>query len=394
MTIPFERNRAGRTLATGACSVVMALLVAGCGGGGSPATPQVDASALQPGNYPTIPRTDEQLRTPANTELLEPLRMAEAVPRIAEIDPKLAYVHVSTAGKFFTAQHPPTKYDEGIGLENFSAAIPGLIAAWGGNGQRREDTVLGRNASITLMRFSDPAAAAHAAAVLADARRDSVKNSIEIPGHPLSHGRITRYDAVAAWVPHAEFMIYTYVGAGVDIPPDPNPLATLTARLLDAQIEKLRNFRPTPVSELERLPLDRDGLMAVTLPPDEGVGEMVLPPEVALQLAPRPGLTQRAFDDARVDLVMRGASSIYRAADAPAAKRLQAFFVSQRDSSYQAVDPPPGLPSASCAEETETIKRIECAFTHGRHTVVVEAGQLQDVHQKAAAQYLLLDHAE
>ncbi|WP_459549349.1 DUF7373 family lipoprotein [Nocardia sp. X0981] len=368
-------------------------IAASCGTGDTE-TPEVDTSALQPGNYRTVPRSTEEVRTPLNIAILEAVRLGRTMPAVSEVDPRLVFVHHTYAGGYYTAEHPPTEYHEGVGIANFSTVVPGLVAGWSVNGQRREQPSLGRNASITLLRFTDAARAQHAAQVLSTNPRNELVRAIEIPGHPEARGHVTEYDSVMAWTPHAEYLIYTYVGMGVDIPPDQRPLAELTTRLLDAQLGNLRGYTPTPLSELAELPVDVDGMLARTLPPtDEGTAEAVITSAMARQLVGRTDRTGPAFDDAGVDLVVRAEPWIYRAEDAAAAQRLQAHFVSSLDPEYRVVESPPGMPMAHCAEHSEQTASFQCLFTNDRYTVVFSGQQLQELHQKVAAQYLLLDTA-
>lgn len=354
--------------------------------------PEVDTSALRPGNYRTVPRSIEEIRTPLNIAVLEAVRLGRVVPPVSGVDPQLVFVHHTSAGSYYAAEHPPSEYDEGVGIANFSTAIPGLVAGWSVNGQRREKTTLGRNASITLLRFTDAARAEHAARILATSPRNKLVRAIEIPGHPRARGHVTEYNSVMTWTPHDAYLIYTYVGAGVDIPPDQRPLAELTKRLLDTQLENLRGYTPTPPAELAGLPVDVDGMLARTLPPtDKGTAEAVITPAMARQLVGRTDLTGRAFDDAGVDLVVRAEPWIYRTEDVSAAQRLQAHFVSRLDPEYRIVESPPGMPRAYCAEHSEQTATLQCIFTNDRYTVVLGGQQLQDLHQKAAAQYLLLE---
>lgn len=356
--------------------------------------PEADTSVLRPGNYRTVPRSTEEIRAPLNIAVLEAVRLGRVVPSVSGVDPRLVFVHHTSAGRYYTAEHPPAEYDQGVGIANFSTVVPGLVAGWSVNGQRREKTTLGRNASITLLRFTDTARAEHAAQILATNPRNKLVRAIEIPGHPRARGHVTEYNSVMTWTPYDAYLIYTYVGVGVDIPPDQRPLAELTKRLLDAQLENLRGYTPTPPAELTELPVDVDGILTRTLPPtDEGTAEAVLTPAMARQLVGRTDLSGRAFDDAGVDLVVRAEPWIYRTEDASAAERLQAYFVSRLDPEYRIVESPPGMPRAHCAEHSEQAASLQCIFTNDRYTVVLSGQQLQDLHQKVAAQYLLLNDA-
>jgi hypothetical protein len=51
------------------------------------------------------------------------------------------------------------------------------------------------------------------------------------------------------------------------------------------------------------------------------------------------------------------------------------------------------MPGAHCTENPEETGSLRCVFTNGRYAVLVDgADQIQELHQKTAAQYLLLNN--
>ncbi|MEU2136593.1 DUF7373 family lipoprotein [Nocardia rhamnosiphila] len=368
--------------------VVATVLAAGCGPGANGADPAVDVAALQTGNYRTTPRSPEEVRTSANIDIQEALRLGEHVALIMETGPKLVFTRIAHQQRIFTRTDPPRIVD------NFSAAAPGFIAGWETIGQRREDELHGRSVDLTVMRFSTPESAAQAARALADGlwhSRYPPVGTIPIPGYTDAFGQARAHGAVSAAVARNEFVLWTYIGGGVDIPPDQTALTGLAAEVFDTQFERLRNYEPTPEAELADLPVDRDGLLSYTLPAPDGTAEAVMSANTALHLLQRPDLTKRAFDDARVDLVVHGEPEIYRAGDEPAADRLHAYFVDRLEPEYRAVDNPPGMPEAHCAEDPDSTGSLKCLFTAGRYSVIMNGTQIQDLHQKVSAQYKLLE---
>ncbi|WP_431940710.1 DUF7373 family lipoprotein [Nocardia grenadensis] len=133
--------------------------------------------------------------------------------------------------------------------------------------------------------------------------------------------------------------------------------------------------------------------MSYALPDPDGAAEAVMSANTALHLLQRPDLTKRAFDDARVDLVVRGEPEIHRAGDERAADRLLAYFIDRLEPEYLAVDSPPGMPQAYCAEDPDSTGSLKCLFTAGRYSVIMNGTQIQDLHQKVSAQYKLLEQA-
>lgn len=370
--------------------VVATALAASCGTGASGEDSAVDIDALQTGNYRTAPRSPEEVRTSANIGIQEALRLGEHVPLIMETHPKLVFTRVAHQQRMFTRTDPPRIVD------NFAAAAPGFIAGWETIGQRREDELHGRSVDLTVMRFSTPEAAAQAARAITDGlwhSRYPPVGSIPIPGYTDAFGQTRAHGAVSAAVARNEFVLWTYIGGGVDIPPDQNALADLAAEVFDAQFERLRNYEPTPEAELADLPVDRDGILSYALPEPDGAAEAVMSAHTALHLLQRPDLTKRAFEDARVDLVVHGEPEIYRAGDERAADRLHAYFVDQLEPEYRTVDSPPEIPGADCAEDPDSTGSLKCFFTVGRYSVIMKGTQIQDLHQKVSAQYALLEQA-
>ncbi|WP_328390976.1 DUF7373 family lipoprotein [Nocardia sp. NBC_00416] len=369
-----------------------ALLAVSCGIGGeeNAGEPGIDVAALQTGNYRTTPRTPEQLRTPANIDIQEALRLGEHVPLIMDTSPTLVFTRVKYQKKHFTRFDPPDL------VPDFATAATGFVAGWETIGQRREDELQGRAVDLTVMRFATPAQASGAAKALADGiwhSRYPPVGTIPIPGYADAYGQARQYGAISAAAARDEFVLWAYIGAGVDIPPNPADLTGLAAEVFDSQFASLRDYAPTPEAELADLPVDRDGILTYALPPSDGVAEAVMSPRTALHLIQRPDLTGRAFEDARVDLVVHGETEIYRAGDARAADRLHAYFVSQLGSEYRPVDNPPGLPDAHCVDDPDTTASLKCLFTVGRYSVIVAGTQIQDLHQRVSAQYKLLDLA-
>lgn len=376
-----------KRISSAVCTLAI-IAAAGCGHD-TESRAAVDTSALRPGNYRTTPRTAAEVRTPENVDIQEALRLAEFVPLIMDTDPRLVFGRVRYQRKMYTRLEPPELTD------NFTAEVPGFRVGWETAGQRRAEQTLGRTVELTVLRFTEPGQAAHAAKYLSDRAwtgRYPPVATIAIPGYADAFGQVGQYDSVSTWAAHGEYLVKTYIGSGVDIPPDHTALAELTWAVLDKQFERLREFRSTSPEKLPELPVDTDDILRHALPTEAGESEAVMTPSVALHFTERPDLTERAIEDAEVDLVLRGETEIYRAGDAAGAERFAAFLDSRLDPAYETIDTPPGMPGAHCAENPEEAGSLRCVFTNGRYTVLVDgADQIQELHQKTAAQYLLLN---
>lgn len=384
--------RASNRLGLGLLVPIALIMSTSCGGPESQSDPGPDAAALQPGNYRTIPRTPEEVRTPENIDVQESLRLGRYVPLIMESNPRLVFNPVEYRTKVLTPLHPPRVKDQ-----DFHVAVPGLVAGWETVGQRREESSLGRTIELAVMAFAEPNQANHAAKFFSDMALQGSSppvGTIGIPGYPTAIGQVSEFGSLNVWVTQGSLMIEIYIGAGVDIPPDTTALAQEVQTVLADLFSELQDYQPTPVDKLDQLPVDKDGILAFALPESEPVAEMVLDPHSVLNFLQRPDLAKRALEDSGVDLAVHGATRIYRTADSAAAERLKAYFISQLNAALQPVDSPPGLPAAHCTDDSESTSSLSCIFTTNRYVAIIDgSNQIQDLHQQVAAQYLLLDQA-
>ncbi|WP_148280526.1 DUF7373 family lipoprotein [Nocardia cyriacigeorgica] len=368
---------------------------------------EVDISRLDAGNYPTKPQSASSLGSSFAGVNREAARLAEHVPLIMDIDRRLVFNQTNVQGRRYTQQQPPT-HREGIStIENFNEAVPGLVVGWGTGGQRREERSLGASVNLRLLRFQTAAQATHAFRILPDAyvEKNSESKSIDIPLYSDARSYATPFGSVNTWYRRDNYLIYISCAPGIDPTHDPAPAVEMTKKVLDKQLEMLTGYQPTPVEDIPRLPADIDGLLARTLPveqPDqESLAEEdvygVYPVRSGIHLSRRFDLDRQAFEDAGVDLISRGDSWVYRAKDDSGAARLVAALIAQVDWQYKPAPSPPGMPGAKCFVKNEDdpfvttfLMAPTCYYTVGRHVAVVEAEQVQALHQKAAAQYLLL----
>ncbi|MGW4736709.1 DUF7373 family lipoprotein [Nocardia xishanensis] len=383
-----------------ACLTVLLTLSAGCG---AESTARVDTAALNPGNYPTVPRDLSALRTGDSGAVRESIRLGSVVPLLMDLDSRLVHGRTNFAGHHYTARNPPYRGSGISDLENFSEQAPGLVAGWHTGGSRRANRNFGLDVSIALLRFTTPEQATHAMHVLADEGIEKYppKQPLEIPGYSTGRTYLSAYDSVQSWTARGDYLLWTYISDGLATPPDRSPLLAFAKKLFDRQFELLDGFTPTPVEKLADTPVD--DLLARTLAAErqgtleDVTGVYTVP--AALHLESRPDLTRRALEDAGVDLIAYAGSRVYRAVDTTGAARLTAALATQVPPSYDPVDSPPGLPDARCFREdpgppqsARIILEHRCYFSYDRYIAEVTANQPQDLAQRASAQYLLLAH--
>ncbi|MFI9510970.1 hypothetical protein [Nocardia sp. NPDC052566] len=375
--------------------VVLLALAAGCGRS-EPARPAIDIGKLDSGNYPTTPRTIE--RNADNGANQEGFELAKYVPLLLDLDRRLVFSNPPYGSIVFTPRHPPTPNRGLSDIADFASVAPGLVVGFDTRAQRRQSPRFGLDVSLDVLRFETPALAAAAVTRLAD-RLDAKyppKGPLPISGYPDARGALTKYDSVETWLSRDEYLVHTFLGDQLATPPDPAPLLEFTKRILDRQLELLRDYRPTPQDKLAQAPVDIEGLLGRTLPSKTARSGTpgVFTAHAALHRDDRPEQTARYFADAKVDLVAIEASTIYRTGDADAAARLQAAFADQLARKYDAFAAPPGLPTAKCLKKRTDAATLSSDFTcyvrNDRYLAQVWSSQPQDLYQQAAAQYKLL----
>ncbi|WP_218717714.1 hypothetical protein [Nocardia sp. MH4] len=382
-------------------SAAALILLCSCGGTETSTADSVDPSKLDSGNYPTTPVDVETLRTPTSGELREALNIATNTPIPFEYDPRFGYGSFDNRKQFVTSETPPEFSDSGIGSRQFTKEVPGLVAGWYVLGYRRALPDLGRGIETYTLRFETPELARLAAQKLT---AGSPGIPIQIDGHPDAISKTTPLEpfhtaTVRAWLPHEDMLLYIQVADPVSRPFDPVDSAAIAKRFLDAQVDRLKSYKRTPLAEVRNLPLDIDGMLSRTLPDSEPNSRTaVYPIRAAISMAKEPFTYGPAYTDAGVDyIVSRGGAFVYRTRDEAAAARLSNAFDKKNkdDSGLLAADPPPNLPTAQCYAVDPNAKITKntppsCRIVVGRYVARIGGANLQDTYQRTAAQYKLL----
>ncbi|MTE13001.1 DUF7373 family lipoprotein [Nocardia aurantiaca] len=387
-----------RTRTRSALLALAVVLAAACGSTPhEPAAPTskaaiVDASQLDPGNYPVVPRTITTKKPDITVGdlLQESIRMAEHIPLALEIDDRLVY---SNAAHAVTADYTP------MSIDNFNDKAPGLIAGWESGGRHRVDSSLGLNVDLTVLRFTKPEQAAAAGDFLvglADPEYPD-KGPLRIPGYPTAKAALTSLESVKAGYAQGDYLYWLHLEDDLTVPDGPGALLDMAKRVLDKAIDSMRDYQPTPLDQLAGIAADPDDLLGRTLPPGKGqiwAIEGLYGPHAALALDDRPAVSRRAFDEDGVDLVAHALSGVYRTRDSAAAQRLIGTFVDELSDRYKPVDAPPGLATARCLqlkdEKNAVAAKFMCYLPYERYVAEVYADQSQDLRQRLSAQYELL----
>ncbi|WP_406236437.1 hypothetical protein [Nocardia sp. NBC_01009] len=386
------------------CLTIAATLGAltGCGdSGGSTDSPSYDVATLDVGNYPTVPRDIEASRTELSGPRLEAARIGDAVPLPMEIDRRMVFKPTIYWERRITPADP--RELPSIDKKEFSDLTQGLVAGWFTRAQRRE-SFQGSALQMFTLRFTDAAHAETAATRIADRQQETVPGEpVSIPGIPAAKAKWSvgkRY--LDAQLTKDAMLLLVRVEDPLTEPVNTAPLAELAQRAFDKQLEGLKAYTPTPVDQLESLPIDVDGMLSRTLqlersPTEKDGGDlsMVLAKQAALHTEFYPDLTKAAFEDAGVDLVSYSDDRVYRTKDRDAAERLIAAFIDQEAKGYKTIDSPPHMPGVKCFDLKDPKGNNYryppvCYVAYDRYVARIENKNVQQLHQQAAAQYKLL----
>ncbi|GAB2562709.1 DUF7373 family lipoprotein [Nocardia heshunensis] len=393
-----------RVLAVAALSVA-ALTSAGCGSESPAAQDQtVDLGKLDTGSYATRPQDPKAADPASRSRVIEALRLGDVVPLPSEIDPALTH---STHGPHVLLQG--NLFDGFVKTDHFDADTPGFIAGFATGAQTMPNTGL-YSLDAEVMIFDSDGDAANAAAALArtglSVDDDKRADVVALPPTKYPQQQL-RWDSkrqlLASWYSTGRFVMFHlvhnpesfYLQKYWNSAPDPAPVA-LVDKAIDLTADRLKSFQATPPEKIADLPVDPQGMLALTLARPEGdptpdAFTGTLDRHGALHDVEDSALSQALFDQAGVDLVSYGAGQLVRTHDAGAARNyLDTAFA---DRLSHPLAPPTGLPSARCVKYNEPGRGqfpFVCHVAFDRYVASVWSQQLQDVYQRVSAQYAIL----
>lgn len=265
-----------------------------------------------------------------------------------------------------------------------------------------DDSGFANSVINAVLTFPSTEQATAAAADLNDGigAKPGSSNVVAIPGFDEQRvAKVQTYDdSVGAEVFLAHNSIVHYVrnqtkdGSG-------ESMAQTLGKLLEAQIAASDSFVPTQVENLNRLPADRDGMLAHTLlrPADAGDNTDVTTNRVfgirgMKHFFVNPLDDEATINAAGIDLVARGLTALYRAKDDTGALLLQAEYWRQYGEYFpdaQEYIGPSQVPGIRCL--TTKTDLTACVFTNGRYTVEASSNTVEDIDAQVLAQYNLLN---
>ncbi|WP_458686069.1 DUF7373 family lipoprotein [Nocardia tengchongensis] len=383
---------------------VTALTATGCGSEPkSAAETTVDLAKLDTGSYETKPRQREAIDPVRMGRNLEALRLGDVVPIPSQIDPALTHnaggVHAFIDVKAFGASSPFGSFDN----DAFTASTPGLVAGFGTAASSNADSLgLGYILRHSVMIFETDQAAAAAATALSGMRFETITtpDPVQSTAHPDAHVVwIPQFQSLSSWYATGRYVIGDVVNhhENMDLKKsDLNALISLSDKAIGVTVERLKDFRPTPLDQLAALPIDPQGMLRLSLIRPDGdqtsfALEGTLSRTAALHREDVPDTGRALFDKTGVDFIAYGAGRLIRTRDAAGAEQ---FFASEAFGRlWNKIESPPGLPNARCTKyQGPKVFQFpyQCFVTYGRYVAEMWSQQPQDVYQRISAQYAML----
>lgn len=414
-----SRARAASLLATAVvavagCTTVVDGNAVHAAGGLPPGT--VDVALLNPGNYPTKPLPPMGVAgTPTQGALLDAQRMADFVLGPWEVDPTLV-----TRNPFgFSAGSMPVKSNalEAVMTAEAAAAgnrhnfINGFADYRKAEGQKEFFNV--------VLRMADPESASAAAREMAKAILDNppeltppiTLSPMPIPGHPDANA-ISRsffdssadkvnWNVVDSFVAHGPFVLMQRASVmsasldGPDVAAGLNAAAGLVAKAIELQGPRIDGFTPTDPAQFASVPRDPSGLLAKALPVPDAAKNVnnnaTFGGYGLLHYLDDPVAMAKVLTAAGVDVAVRGDDWVIQARDAAGALAVaDAEVKSATGPDATTADPVSNLPGSRCLKFSGDDGGFYCVATADRYEFEVSGLQLKDVHQRTAAQYMIL----
>lgn len=381
---------------------------------GSPAPGEIDVRTLDTGAYPTQAwDAHDDSYTPSFSQYYQiaAMRLADHIATGFDIDPTLKYGLKHSFSSFTSGALPSAltlgeEAVEGIvernrmlfGYESIGGDRPDdFLTSWEWPKTYRTGSTI---IATFVMQFPDAAAAGTAGAELAAADRAHFPDTepvilTEYPGaQSLSQ---PGSKVIRSFLAHGSYVVALTAAARTS---DRNAVTDLAQRAYRTQLPMLDELPPLSDEQMLDLPWDPDRLMHRTLNPDayawpDADERAVFSPQ---------GYLHTAYDreTAKATVTALGADRIsvvddtvlVRAADATKAKNAVTQRLTPMARKGDAASPA-NVPDSACVEnlgydKNRTVPTYTCVVAYRRYVAYVNADQLLDAQQRAAAQYAIL----
>ncbi|WP_278264952.1 hypothetical protein [Nocardia sp. AG03] len=391
-----------------AALTVACLLATACGSGdevAAPASPEIDLSALNVGNYPREPEVLGTVRNEDEARYAEAMRLAEVVPLPSDIDPDLKFTrNRDTTRTFIRAEDVIVEEVMNIHPDDFNASTAGFIGGFYSNAESNRHKSLSYKLENFVLLFSDEESARHAAIALGEANRRYYADeyqSVDIPGvsDEIAYWN-PEWSMINAWFAHKNFVILTSVSdylANEIKTPDLPSLISRTEGSYSKVASAVDKFTPTPRDNWMTLQRDVDGMIGRTVSGTYGMNAEDIVPAVYTGRSVLHGSRDAerdgpSVDEFGVDRASFNGGALYRARDSESAQTL-ADKLAKLGKLFKPLDPPKGLPFAQCFEargKYHSGARFRCIVAADRYAAEIPADQLEDAYQRISSQYSML----
>ncbi|MFD4460718.1 hypothetical protein [Nocardia sp. NPDC058480] len=400
-----------------AVAIISSLFASGCGShvGGTAVAGEIDVRTLDVGKYQTLPVSAyyEYRHGYKNGQELAAMRLADHLVLGTEVDPSLKYgswgsfTSESLLSEFSDTVKPTLKqhrllYGFSTGStdkEHFDlfTLSPGddVLADY----QRSlNPTYFG----MRVMQFPDEDAARRAAesVELLDFQVAPDQNQkLTIDKYPTAHAHWRPgVPSMAAIIARGSYVVSLQVGLPS---PDLSQMKDLASRVLDAQLPRLDKLPPLTPMEILMLENDPAHVLERALnreqlggPEDTRSASYGLQGFLQVQRAEQEH--QALYQETGVEHIGIGwDATVFKARDASAAEKFQAgMFEGPR---FGPANSPSAVPATTCIENKVTssdIKRFSCSVRYRQYVGVVSSHQINDAHQRSAAQYAVFANAQ
>lgn len=356
--------------------------------------PIVSPAQLDAGSYPTAVRPPlGRAGDPKTGGVVDAQHLADYVVGPWEADRELIAPYLST---FYLLDTPTTLAQFSPDSVAQQAQRHGLV-----NGFASAREAPDRHVMINaVLRFPDQAAAAAAATDMNTATAQQSIRGVSptpatIPGHPEAAassypftptGSDREWAVIRSFTPHGPYVFMQLVQSADGL----DAAAAMVQKVIDAQGPRVDEFTPADPNALAEVELDPTGLLARTLPAasnPNSTKNAVYSSRGAMHFQTNPLESKTLFSDTGVKTVAMAAASVYQARNPGSALMIVNAFSKEILNQGEAVDAVPQLPESHCATRG---KAFYCVAPAGDYAIEVNGDALPDVHQRTAAQYILL----
>jgi hypothetical protein len=257
------------------------------------------------------------------------------------------------------------------------------------------------SARLTLLRFPDDDAAKGAARELEDADFAVAGENQKVTSSKYDAAQLhwrPNVPSMGGFLAKGQFVMSVIINRPTA---DHDDLLAWVEKVYTAWQPRVEKFTPVPASQLDKTPLDGDGMLARVLrdgdtPPDPDIKSVgLVDPNAAAFTGTDVGKWGGVIAENGIDkFARRGTNWLFRARDAEAAKRAQTAIERGLPEWTTRADSPKQLTTAVCkkleAKSVPSNNTYRCYLTYGRYIATLVTNDPKDAQQKTAAQYALL----